>query len=44
MPVWVTDDCKQYLTEQLNRLDATKRKLEEEIQAIEDAKRHLVEG
>ncbi len=44
MPVWVADDCKQYLTEQLNRLDATKRKLEEEIQAIEEAKRHLVEG
>ena len=44
MPVWVADDCKQYLAEQLNRLDATKRKSEEEIQAIEEVKRHLVEG
>jgi hypothetical protein len=44
MPVWVADDCKQYLPEQLNRLDATNRKLQEEIQEIEEVKRHLVEG
>jgi Ran GTPase-activating protein (RanGAP) involved in mRNA processing and transport len=44
MPVLVADDSKQYLTEQLNILDATKRKLEEEIQAIEEAKCHLVQG
>jgi hypothetical protein len=44
MPVWVADDYKQYLPEQLNKLDATNRKLQEEIQEIEEVKRHLVEG
>ena len=51
MPVWVADDYKQCLTEQLNRLDATKcklqdakRKLQEEIQQIEERERRLVEG
>ena len=51
MPVWVSDDYKKYFTEQLNRLDATKRKLQdakrklqEEIQQIEERERRLVEG
>jgi Ran GTPase-activating protein (RanGAP) involved in mRNA processing and transport len=44
MPVWVADDYKQYLPEQLNKLDATNRKLQEEIHEIEEVKRHLLEG
>ena len=44
MPVWVASDCKQYLAEQLQRFGATKRKLQEEIQEIEERERRLVEG
>ena len=43
MPVWVASDCKQYLAEQLQRFGATKRKLQEEIQEIEERERRLVE-
>ncbi len=44
MPIWVADDCKKYLAEQLQRLGATKCKLQEEIQEIEERERRLVEG
>jgi Ran GTPase-activating protein (RanGAP) involved in mRNA processing and transport len=44
MPVWVAVDCKKYLAEQLQRFGATKRRLQEEIQEIEERERRLVEG
>ena len=44
MPVWVADDCKKYMTEQLQRFGATKRRLQEETQEIEERERRLVEG
>ena len=44
MPVWVADDCKKYLAEQLQRFGATKRRLQEEIQEVEERERRLVEG
>ena len=44
MPIWVADDCKKYLAEQLQKLGAKKCKLQEEIQEIEERERRLVEG